>query len=42
MDSKSNKVTLVRAEQNDLWDYDKTERRHKSTNVLTYKVRFLN
>lgn len=31
-------VTLIRAERNAIWDYDKAERRHKSTNVLTYRV----
>lgn len=40
LDAANKNVTLVRAaNKNDLWDYDKTERRHKSTNVLTYKVR---
>ena len=35
----NNNVTLIRAQRNGMWDYDKTERRHKSTNVLTYRVR---
>ena len=34
----NNNVTLIRAQRNGMWDYDKAERRHKSTNVLTYRV----
>ena len=34
----SKNVTLVRAERESVWNYDKYERRHRSTNVLTFKV----
>ena len=35
----SKNITLVRAERESPWNYDRYDRRHRSTNVLTFKVR---